>query len=109
MTTCSEAGPLGVAVHHPGPVVSYYSPTVGIIPVWLFDNLSRNVDSMTGMDQALARQVLRDAEPQRMSMDDDPFVIDLMREAASPVGDSVRFGAGRIKRTHADGLPRVIM
>ena len=42
MTPCSEAGPLGREVRHPGPIVAYVLGET-VIPAWLGEGLMRNL------------------------------------------------------------------
>lgn len=87
MSVCPDAGPLGRTIRHPGPIVSFTWHDY-IIPVWMHDALQDEpAAALSGIEAAIRDAILREAVPCRMSPDEDPFAVLLMRDMASPLGE----------------------
>lgn len=90
-------GPFGI-VPHPGPIVSYSWQTF-ILPVWLVDQIRETaLDELRPIERAYLSDILANATPNRMSMDDDTFLVELMREAANPIPPSIQIAGREYRR-----------
>lgn len=63
MAACSDAGPLGRMVVHPGPVMSY-SWNRYVLPPWLVEEIRTTaLDAMKPLERAYLESVARDSIP----------------------------------------------
>lgn len=90
-------GQFGV-VPHPGPIVSYSWQTF-ILPTWLMDRLRESaLEEMRPLERAYIQDILANATPNRMSMDDDPLLVELVREAANPIPPYIQIAGREYRR-----------